>query len=236
MQPETVSRLLALNQEFYQTFGHSFAATRGRLQPGVMQVLLETPQRVTVLDVGCGNGGVARRLAELGHRGLYLGIDSSAVLLSHAQASCDHAHARFRLADLADPTWAEDLPASFERIFAFAVFHHLPGRQLRLDVARRIRRLLHAQGCFVLSVWNFTASPRLTARILPWETISLEPASVDPGDYLLDWRRDGHGFRYVHLFDEQQLAELAAASGFCVEKVWYADGEGGRLGMYAALR
>lgn len=232
MQDAIISRLLTLNQEFYQTFGNSFAETRSRLQPGVIQTLEDAPQDASVLDLGCGTGGVARRLAALGHRAAYLGLDSSAVLLSHTQASSDHPRAEFRQADLADPSWAQHIQTSFDRIFAFAMLHHIPGERLRLSLLRQIHTVLKEDGVFVLSVWNFTASPRLKARILPWDTIGLDSNAVESGDYLLDWRRDGHGIRYVHLFDEDQLAKLASAAGFRVEKVWHSDGEGGRLGLY----
>jgi tRNA (uracil-5-)-methyltransferase TRM9 len=233
MQDAIISRLLSLNQEFYQTFGDSFAETRSRLQPGALRVLEGTPQDASVLDLGCGTGGVARRLAALGHGAAYIGLDSSAVLLSHAQAASDHPQAEFHQADLTDPAWTQRLPSRFDRVFAFAMLHHIPGERLRSGLLRQIHTVLEEDGQFVLSVWNFTASPRLKARVLPWDTIGLDSNAVEPGDYLLDWRRDGHGIRYVHLFDEDQLARLAAATGFRVEKVWYSDGEGGRLGLYA---
>ena len=236
MQDAIISRLLSLNQEFYQTFGESFAETRTRLQPGVMRILKETPQVASVLDLGCGTGGVVRQLDALGHRAAYFGLDSSAVLLSHAKASSTHPRAEFRQADLSDPAWIQHLQSRFDRIFAFAMLHHIPGERTRLDLLRQIHTLLEEDGQFVLSVWNFIASPRLKARILPWDTIGLDSNAVEPGDYLLDWRRDGLGIRYVHLFDENQLAQLAAATEFHVEKIWYSDGEGGRLGLYETWR
>jgi SAM-dependent methyltransferase len=236
MQDEIIQRLLSLNQEFYQTFGDSFAETRSRLQGGVLRVLEATPQDASVLDLGCGSGGVVRHLASIGHHALYLGLDSSAVLLSHAQASSDHPRAEFHQADLTDPAWTQHIQTTFKRIFAFAMLHHIPDERLRLNLLRQVYTLLKEDGRFVLSVWNFTASPRLKARILPWDTIGLDSSAVEPGDYLLDWRRDGHGIRYVHLFDENQLARLASESGFYVEKVWYSDGEGGRLGHYETWR
>ena len=55
---------------------------------------------------------------------------------------------------------------------------------------------------------------------------------VDEWDYLLDWRRDGEGLRYVHYFTEEQLAELAAETGFAVAESFYSDGESGDLGLY----
>ncbi len=55
---------------------------------------------------------------------------------------------------------------------------------------------------------------------------------MDPGDYLLDWRRGGEGLRYVHHFSPEELAELAAETGFRVLETFWSDGEGGNLGLY----
>ncbi len=38
--------------------------------------------------------------------------------------------------------------------------------------------------------------------------------------------------RYVHHFDESELAELAKASGFEIIETFYSDGENKRLSLY----
>jgi hypothetical protein len=87
-------------------------------------------------------------------------------------------------------------------------------------------------GRLTLSVWNFLASPRLRRRILPWREAGLAEGELDPGDYLLDWRRGGRGLRYVHHFTEPELDGLAAATGFGVADGYLSDGESGVLGRY----
>jgi hypothetical protein len=79
-------------------------------------------------------------------------------------------------------------------------------------------------------------SPRLAARVQPWEAISLSQDDVDPGDYLLDWRQGGTGLRYVHYFSEPELAELAASTDFEVVESFLSDGENYRLGLYQVWR
>jgi hypothetical protein len=54
---------------------------------------------------------------------------------------------------------------------------------------------------------------------------------VDVGDYLLDWRRGGRGLRYVHHFNEDELAELATAAICQVTATHYAGGRSGRLNL-----
>jgi 2-polyprenyl-3-methyl-5-hydroxy-6-metoxy-1,4-benzoquinol methylase len=119
-------------------------------------------------------------------------------------------------------------------VTAFAVLHHIPSRELRLGILQTVRQLLKPDGIFIHSNWQFLNSERLKARIQPWEAGS--SWDVDAGDYLLDWRSGGEGLRYVHHFDEAELAELAQASRFDVIDTYYSDGETGNLGLYQVWR
>src|SRR6185503_13625073 len=84
MDSATAARLIELNHEFYTRFGDSFSATRHRIQPGVRRVLEMLNGDESILDLGCGNGELARELAKRGHRGSYLGLDFSLPLLRDA--------------------------------------------------------------------------------------------------------------------------------------------------------
>lgn len=232
MRDEVVQELIRLNRGFYQTFAASFSETRARLQPGVVRTLDRVADADSVLDLGCGNGGVARYLVQRGHQGVYYGFDSSSALIEIAQEDCPHPQAHFIVADLMERDWPRLVPESFDQVFAFAVIHHIPGEDLRIQILNHIHDLLSKEGSFTLSNWNFPESERLQKRVLPWSTISCEDKDVDPGDALLDWKRDGHGLRYVHHFSEDELAYLARATGFRIIDTFYSDGEGGRLGLY----
>ncbi|MFQ5616171.1 MAG: class I SAM-dependent methyltransferase [Anaerolineales bacterium] len=103
MQPKTVTKLLAINHQFYQTFAGEFAATRMRLQPGVMRVLETIPPDARILDLGCGNGELGRELLRRGHRALYVGLDFSAELLANARQGI--ADCGFRISDFGFLLW-----------------------------------------------------------------------------------------------------------------------------------
>jgi hypothetical protein len=81
-------------------------------------------------------------------------------------------------------------------IIAFAVLHHIPSHDVRLEILRVVNQLLKKDGLFIHSNWQFLNSEKMRARIQPWENVDLSPLSVDSGDYLLDWR-SGKGLRYV---------------------------------------
>jgi tRNA (uracil-5-)-methyltransferase TRM9 len=238
----TVNKLIQLNDQFYQTFALQFSATRQRLQPGVQKILREgmrseptpIPENANILELGCGNGELARTLArrDLGVR--YTGVDFNARLLEIARQSLPaERQASFYQANLASSEWARGLPnCPYDVVLAFAVLHHLPGAELRRRVLEKVRELITPDGIFIHSEWQFLNSSRLRDRIQTWEQAGLSAEDVDPGDYLLDWREGGYGLRYAHHFSEAELEALAGDTGFQVVETFYSDGEGGNLGLY----
>ncbi len=241
VEDTTVNYLTSLNYQFYQTLGGVFSATRRRIQPGVRKVLSYIPASGAILDLGCGNGELARQLHRQGFMGAYTGVDFSSTLLDEAKKTdADVGNYRFIQADLTRPDWAQVLAGEqstshlngFEFILAFASLHHLPGKHLRLQVLRQARRLISPAGQLIHSEWMFLNSPRMRLRIQPWERANLSLDQVDPGDYLLDWKAGEYGLRYVHLFSGPELDELADQAGFRVKQVFLSDGEGGKLSCY----
>lgn len=237
MKSEVVSRLLELNRLFYQTHAGAFSATRGRVNPGVALLLARVPSDVRVLDLGCGNGSAAAFLNEQGFAGEYLGLDASAGLLEAARARGLGERYRFLQADLSQD-WGNNLEMRNEKGkldvgLCFATLHHIPGQALRLTMLQGARAVLKPGGLFFLSNWQFLNSPKLAGRVQPWAAAGLDDADVDENDYLLDWRaEETPGLRYVHLFDEAELAALAEEAGFRVVETFTADGETGDLGLY----
>jgi tRNA (uracil-5-)-methyltransferase TRM9 len=285
MDSTTAQRLLDLNRRFYSDYGREFSATRGRLQTGVRRVLDSLHGHETILDLGCGNGELARSLSRRGQRGSYLGLDFSPPLLDEAGREAFRFPVKFRQVDLSSPDWpsvvagpersewaalaprsgrepagagrpgagAEEpsQPTSkqgiasgaphprndmFDIVLCFAVLHHIPSSELRLSIVQKIRELLNDDGRFIHSNWQFLNSEKLKGRIQAWDSIGLTAQDVDPNDYLLDWKRGGRGLRYVHHFDEAELAGLAGAGGFEIIETFYSDGGNKRLGLYQVWR
>lgn len=243
MNSETAARLIAINREFYDRFGASFAATRRRLQPGVRRILETLQGDESILDLGCGNGEFARALAKRGHRGSYLGLDFSLPVLRAAESQPEGFAARFMEIDLTKLSMTGDqflITDHWSLITAFAVLHHIPGDELRLDILKTVHRLLAEDGRFILSNWQFLHSERLKRRIKPWAAAVIsgpalsrvEAFEVEAGDYLLDWRGGGEGLRYAHHFTAEELSALAQQTGFRIVDSFLSDGEGGRLGLY----
>jgi SAM-dependent methyltransferase len=237
MDSATARLLVELNRKFYQTFAGEFSATRQRLQPGVRKILAGLGGSEQILDLGCGNGEVARALTRAGFTGTYLGLDLAPAVLALARPGLDTNRYHFAAADLTIPgRWTAAIPSGelFDLVFCFATFHHIPSGHARLELARTVRTLLKPGGRFILSNWQFLNSEKLRSRLQPWTSAGIPESSVDDGDYLLDWRGNGreHGLRYVHHFSQEELSRLAADSDFEVHETFHSDGQGGRLGLY----
>ncbi|MBW6465347.1 MAG: methyltransferase domain-containing protein [Brevefilum sp.] len=237
MDPQVKAKLTEINQDFYERFAHSFSATRHQVQPGVRQVIQNMKPGAAILDIGCGNGTLARELAGRRFAGRYLGVDMSAGLLEKARQLLTEPPSgvyEFELADLSSPGWQNDIPqAPYDWLVSFAVLHHLPGEVLRQDTANAFRQLIAPDGYVAVSVWQWQNSPRLVKRVLPWSTVGLNPEDLDQGDVLLDWRAgESPGLRYVHTFRKDSLTALATQAGFTVIHSFLADGKSRDLALY----
>ena len=248
MDRETIERLLALNREFYAAFARPFAASRPASDPVLACILPHIPQRARMLDVGCGNGRLALLLDRERPGATYVGVDAVPELVEVACVQADQLEnisAEFHVADVARPGWGGALPgasplASLETRFdcavALAVLHHIPGFDLRVQVLREVASLLEPGGCLILSTWQFLDSPRMRRKVVGWTEVGIAEEALEPGDYLLDWKRGGRGLRYCHLVDEAEVERLATEGGLRVCETFRAGGREGDLSLFAVLR
>mgnify|MGYP000379037116 FL=1 len=232
MDADITKQLIELNRKFYDQFGESFSATRQRLQPGVKQILDSIQADESVLDLGCGNGFFLRALHDRGHQAALLGADFSLPLLREAESTPG---VKFKALDLMQLSAVSDqlsVADGWDVITMFATMHHIPSREVRLDILLTVKTLLKPNGKFILSNWQFLNSDKLKARVQPWGRVGLSDSDVDEGDYLLDWRSGGEGLRYAHQFSEGELFGLAEQAQMKVEASFLSDGENGKLGLY----
>ena len=237
---KTRQHLLQLNQAFYETFAESFSATRFGFQPGYSRIIRYFPPICHVLDLGCGNGRFALFLDTHVERAVYVGIDGSRRLIDHARrmaARLQRVQARFFVADLTGDEWLRLAPEeTFDVVLALAVLHHIPGYEMRARFVQRAASRARPGGYVILSNWRFTHNERMRRKIVPWQEVGLSPQDVEPGDYVLDWKRDGVGYRYVHQLDEEEVNALARAAGLTVIEHFYSDGREGDLSLYSVLQ
>jgi 2-polyprenyl-3-methyl-5-hydroxy-6-metoxy-1,4-benzoquinol methylase len=239
MDEQTIEKLLALNRQFYATFARPFAASRSLSDPALTCILPHIPQRARVLDVGCGNGRLAFLLDRERPGTTYLGIDAVPELIEVARAQAGQLEtivAKFHVADIARSSWNNVIDNTpFDRVVIMAVLHHIPSLNLRAQVLCESASLLAFGGRLILSTWQFLDSARMRRKIVNWSEVSIPEKALEPGDYLLDWKREGRGLRYCHFVDEAEVKHLAAESGLRVRETFRAGGREGNSSLFVVL-
>jgi 2-polyprenyl-3-methyl-5-hydroxy-6-metoxy-1,4-benzoquinol methylase len=234
---ETVNKLLEINRSFYSRFSGEFSDSRPSERFNLEPFRAVLSNNIRLLDAGCGNGRLADRLAQAGLALNDVGIDGSPALIAIAKERAVDlvSPSHFRVVDLAVPDWSRALAdvAPFDVIVALAVLHHIPSFALRVQVVREMRSLAQPDGTLVLSNWQILTDERLRNKVVDWETAGVPRANVEPMDYLMDWKRGGTGYRYVHMFDEAEISHLAEAGGWRVVEQRYTDND---LNLFSILK
>jgi 2-polyprenyl-3-methyl-5-hydroxy-6-metoxy-1,4-benzoquinol methylase len=240
MDQATVDRLLALNREFYATFADQFSGSRTLSDPALTSILPYIAPRAKVLDVGCGNGRLAALLDGERPGATYVGVDAVPELIAVAREQAEgltSVSTEFHVADIVQPNWSLSIDSLLiDTIVCLAVLHHIPSYDLRLQVVREIKNLVGSGGTVLLSTWQFLDNERMRRKIVDWSEAGIAAEALEPGDYLLDWKRGGRGLRYCHLVDEAEVERLASGSGLRVCETFRAGGREGDLSLFAVLR
>lgn len=125
---------------------------RGRL---VAQVMAGAPgaEPLDVVELGCGTGTNAIRLAAAGAR--VIGVDADPEILGRARGKAGAEKVGWRLGRVEDPGLAE---ASCDRVVLSLVLHHLPD-PAKLATLQAARRLLRPEGRVHVADWGPPGGP-----------------------------------------------------------------------------
>lgn len=165
---------------YYVAFGRraqqeeEFFASGVELSQGLARELkrLRTPRPWRALEIGCGLGRLMRPLAA--HFAEIHGVDVSDEMVRQAREKLrEIPHARVHHtagADLA--AFARD---SFEFIYSYAVFQHIPAREVVFSYLREARRVLKPGGVFRFQV---NGLPATAARYDTWHGVRISAPEI----------------------------------------------------------
>ena len=141
---------------YYVAFGgldqseEEFLATAADVLRSIEGQLKRLPAKANrrtyrALEIGCGPGRLVKPLSR--HFGEIHGVDVADEMIRLARERLsDIPHAHFHATDGASlPQFADE---SFDFIYSYAVFQHIPSRDVVLEYMREIRRLLKPGGVF----------------------------------------------------------------------------------------
>ncbi len=212
MREKTREKIKQIVKNSYQATAEEFAVSRQKeLWPKLVELSQLVPDEADVLDVGCGNGRLLKAFVDKQIN--YLGCDQEQSLLNLAVKNWPAE--KFQLFTL------PDLPDfKFDFIFCIAVWHHIPGRNKRLETLLALKNRLKDSGKIIISVWHL----RKIKPLLVWRTwfTHLFKDKVDFGDVFFPWKKDqGKELiaRYYHAFSKREIKKLTKQAGLKLEKL-----------------
>lgn len=259
MNREIAWQLCRTTDRFYEAQAASFSATRRSGWAGWNRCLEEIardsasrgeawpPERLSVLDLACGNMRFERYLSERlpGSTVEATAVDGCEKL---AESSLDfEGTARFVRLDIAaclheGRDLAEEIGAPACALCAcFGFMHHLPLPRWREEVLRTLADRTRPGGFACISFWQFLNSEELAEKARTVDAAARAELGIprlEEGDFLLGWKNLPGQYRYCHHFSRGEVDALADAVSDKADVVarFEADGRTGDLNGYLVLR
>lgn len=240
MNQKTAEKLIKITKNTYDLIGGDFAHTRVKPWPEMENLVQKyIKDGMNVLDVGCGN---ARLLGVLkGYQLDYLGIDDSASLIHEARKKIDNweikkmGQVECKKMDIFEINKLED--ESYDVVFMFASFNHIPSEQKRVEVIESVWKKLKPGGVIVMTNWNLWQISKTKKSIWRYKLNkqihgeenykeSLEEVKEELGfrDVLTFWQsrdREKSGGLYYRALTRFYLGRLLRDNGFRVIENYY---------------
>lgn len=231
-----------LNNSFYDAVADSFSNTRQFYWDGWSMLWnlqkADLPAELKALDIGCGNGRLAKFLNEKNSNVDYTGIDSNKRLLQIATHDNHLSKAKFLHLDIIHhPGFSKYFARqSFDLICIFGLAHHLqPDNLIRLLI--ETKKLLSVSGQIWISFWQFNHNKSLIQRAINSENqiqqkLHSTKVKIFKYDYLLDWQRSPDSLRFAHLYKNEEISKVLDKSGLNARYTLYADGKSHEENLY----
>lgn len=204
-------------RETYDRIAPHFAKTRAHAWSDVTAFLERVDESDSArgayevgLDVGCGNGRHAARLAERATR--VLGVDASQAVLAQARKRAVEQGYNDRLALLQGDAAALPIAShTIDLVLYVATIHHLPDRETRVGSLDELARVLAPGGLGLVSAWSVTHDRFDRERGF---------------DTDVDWTLpDGETVpRYYHIYDPEEFRRDLEASALYVDRTFVSQG------------
>lgn len=162
------------------------------LFPLVIEILSERKKELTILDIGCGNGTLAKILSEHGH--IVVGVDTSEDGVKIARKKVKNT--RFDVCSIYDDDFHKKIGSDFDIVIALEVIEHLYWPRILLQKANSV---LVQGGTLILSTPYHGYVKNLALSILNgWDK-----------HFTVDW--DGG---HIKFFSKVELKKMLEQQGF----------------------
>jgi len=216
MVKHSATRIINEVKKHYNTIAKEWDISRAVPSGIKMKLLREVEPKDKVLDLGCGNGFIVPLILEVNAK--YFGLDISSALVKIAKKN-NAAAVKAKLAEFVVGDATTRLPyrtGTFNRLFSFAVLHHVPSEEKRLAFLSEVKRVLKPGGTAGIIVWNILND-------WPKNRFKIDEQSNPDHDYTVPWKAtSGQTInRYIHCFDDKELKRLCKQVGFSKIQLGY---------------
>ena len=212
-----IKQIVKLNNEFYQLISKDFSRTRQKpwegwrrvvknieiyfnkedtfsknnKQQNVLKKSKPSDIKISILDIGCGNGRFCEYLHDYFTDFSYIGVDINNDLISEGENKCSNLNgvdSKFLKKDIILDL--KKIRGKYDVVCGFGVTHHLPNDDFREKWFQSLLNLskeVPESSMIVLTFWNFTKMP---------------------GDYLVSWGEGVEKPRYCHKYSSKEISDL----------------------------
>lgn len=218
MNKETVEKILKETEKGYDLISKKFSETRKRFWGNLEFIKDYSKEGDRILDYGCGNGRLLELFCNTGID--YIGMDVSEKLIEAAKKQYEQCD-RIGFLKINPHQTSLSFPDNyFNSVYSIAVFHHIPSEELRVEIARELRRVLKPGEHIIVTAWNLW-QPRYRKNVYRnWMQKIFGKSELDWNDcYISFTDNEGQKFnRYHHAFTVRDMKNLFLKAGFEIEK------------------
>jgi ubiquinone/menaquinone biosynthesis C-methylase UbiE len=211
-------RIIHKTREDYNLIAKLFSDTRQYIWTELKELGEYVKNGDNVLDWGCGSGRIILMLKDKNIH--YFGIDQSDELLKIAEKTFSKeikdGWVQFSSNATKEKEFSDDF---FDVVFMIASFHHLPNRETRLDLLKKIFKEIKTGGSLIITVWNLESEWAKEKINKGWKVIG-------ENDFLIPWKNSQGEVlveRYYHHFSKEELEGLLKEAGFKIERLEFGE-------------
>jgi ubiquinone/menaquinone biosynthesis C-methylase UbiE len=214
MKKGAVDKIIGQTEAGYDQMAEKFSGTRSFFWRDLDFIKDHIKKEDKILDFGCGNGRLLEILREKDVD--YYGVDVSQELVNLAKERYPQFSSNIvKISGQAGLDFPNDF---FDSVVSVAVFHHLPGKNFRLDIAKELFRITKPGGIVIVTVWNLWQKKycKYIVKNILRKLVGL--SRLDFLDCEIPFRNNrGETFkRFHHAYTKKDMAELFSNAGFKV--------------------
>jgi len=208
MKQKTAQKILNQTKQTYEQIAEQFSNTRKYAGKEFNLFKQYIKDNITIIDIGCGNGRVAKFLQENCKKKYnYIGIDNATNFIKIAKQL--NPNNKFKEGDFFNIPTKNN---SVDLLLYIRSFHHIPNKNLRIQALQEAKRVLKKEKIIFITVWNLWQKKYIKNIIKAIIKSILTLGKYKYNDLEIKWGKNHT--RYYHAFTTKEIKKLLKQSNF----------------------